>query len=186
MAEETQGSEMRTKITFVFIIVTIVLSSKVFSQIDNCKLILLDSNNLRKTLNDISLISFQSDTLKYFNDSETGKAYTGKLISLSYTGNLKSPKGMIIGAAVGLGVYVAIVALLSGYEGGHPDFSVDLNFKEAVIGGLIFTFIGGILGGIFQSPEKAIEKIDFTELTLKQRREKIKNIFKFYDKRNIE
>lgn len=186
MAEETQAFAMKKKIILFLILSSIFLSSNVFSQKDNCKLILLDSNNLRKTFNDISLISCYSDTLKYFNDSETGNTYIGKLISLSYTVDSKSPKGMIIGAATGLGVYVAIVALLSVYEGGHPDFSVDLNFKGAVIGGLIFTFIGGILGGIFQSPEKTIEKIDFTELTLKQRRERIKNIFKYYDKRNIE
>lgn len=173
-----------TKLILFPVLLSIVLSSAVFSQIDNCKLILLDSNNLRKSFNNVSLISFQSDTLKYFNNSETEKAYTDKLISLSYTVNSKSQKGMIIGAAVGLGVYVAIVSLLSGHGGGHPDFSLDLDFKGAVIGGLFFTFVGGIIGGIFQSPEKTTEKIDFTNLTLKQRREKLNNVFNIYYKRN--
>lgn len=167
------------KILCLIFILKLINCDDCFSQIEDCTLIVLDSNGVRKAVSDVTLEYLKSDTLTYSESRVIKKVSLNDLISLKYYSTVKPLKGFIIGGVAGLAVYAGSVLLITGID--HSSSSPE--FKEVFIGSAISAFIGSMLGGVFQSSKSKSKVIIFSELNINEAREELIGIIEKSDGR---
>jgi len=134
---------------------------------------------VRQNYTNVSLHAFNSDILIFSESRSIHKLPIKDLQKLEYLGDSKSPKGFIIGAAIGFSFAIAASILLSGGSfDGHSE--INISPGGAILGGLVFAVIGGMIGGSIQGTHRENFKVDFSNLSLNQAREKIKNTLSVY------
>lgn len=166
---------------FVFTLLSMLLNySFSFSQIKDCDITYFDSNYVMKSYSRVSLNSFNSDTL-FFSESETThRLYIKNLIEVEHTVS-RSHLGFIIGAAIGFSIGVTVAAVFSGRGFGGASGN-KISTIGAISAGAFLGLIGGLIGGTIQGSPPENFQINFSELSLNQKRKELKNIFKQYVK----
>ncbi len=170
---------MRTKLVFTLIFSLFFNLTICYSQVKNCNLTFLDSNNVKQDYSDVNLLSFDSDILTISKSFSIHKLHLKDIKALEFLGSTNSPRGLLIGAAVGLSLGIAAVIALSGGSF-HGSSDKGVNPLAVIGGGLVLALIGGLIGGSIHGTYRENVKVDFSELSLKQARIRIQNILKFY------
>lgn len=170
---------MKFKVILLLCVILILYSRTSYTQVAGCTITLLDSNNIKKTFTLVTLQDYNSDNLTYLISGKPLKVQLKNLISLKYLTDSKSSTGLIIGASAGAAIGIGTVILLSGSRGGHPDLSSDVS-GIAIFGGVAFVAVlGGIIGGIIQSPHTETKTVNFSGLTDREKRDELKLIFRY-------
>lgn len=168
--------------SLILILIFSLVSSNTFSQVLNCNISFIDSNSVKRNYKFVSLESFYKDTLIFSDNFKLHKSDVRKITSLSYMTEKKKSTGFWIGAGIGAGLTILLALAASGFAA-HSNSDSKLNPVTAILAGIVGGAIGGVIGNIFQPTHKELKKVNFNELSLKEKRRQIKTIFEFYDER---
>ena len=94
---------MNTKIIFAILITSLFVNAAAYSQVKNCDISYLDSNQVRKNLRKVTFEKVISDSLAIAYPGNVQKIYLKDIINVGYMSESNPASGMLIGAAIGGG-----------------------------------------------------------------------------------